>query len=86
MAEFLQNPLTAVFGFMTITWVVSTVMYYWYKMRKAEMEASLKQQMIERGMSADEIVRVLQTRATPDTPTAGDGSQLSETAGKKAGS
>jgi hypothetical protein len=46
-----------------ITAIVSAA---WARVRKieaqaqiAEMEAALKQQMIERGMSADEIVRVL---------------------------
>jgi uncharacterized membrane protein YciS (DUF1049 family) len=33
----------------------------WRKIRIAEMEATLKQQMLDRGMSADEIVRVLST-------------------------
>lgn len=31
----------------------------WRKIRIAEMEATLKQQMLDRGMTADEIVRVL---------------------------
>ena len=31
----------------------------WRKIRVAEMEATLKQQMLDRGMTADEIVRVL---------------------------
>jgi hypothetical protein len=33
------------------------------KARLAELEASLKQEMLHRGMSADEIVRVLQARS-----------------------
>lgn len=33
----------------------------WRKVRIAEMELSLKSQMIERGMSAEEIERVLRT-------------------------
>lgn len=35
----------------------------WRKVRIAEMEATLKQQMLDRGMSADEIAMVLD--ATP---------------------
>ena len=32
----------------------------WRKVRIAEMEAALKQQMLDRGMPSDEIVRVLE--------------------------
>ena len=32
---------------------------YWYKARRAEMESTLKQSMIDAGYRADEIVRVL---------------------------
>ena len=62
MSELLRNvnPVFFVFAFLTITTVVSSVGYYWHKVRKAELEASLKQEMIERGMSADEIKQVIQ--------------------------
>ncbi len=40
--------------------VVPALSYYWWKVRKAELEASLKHEMIQRGMAADEIERVLQ--------------------------
>jgi hypothetical protein len=40
----------------------------WKKVRIAEMEATLKQQMIDRGMSADEIVRVLSASAGKSPP------------------
>lgn len=36
--------------------------HYWYKTRKAESENELKQSMVQRGMSADEIERVMATR------------------------
>jgi hypothetical protein len=32
---------------------------YWYKTRRAELESSLKQAMIERGMNAQEICAVI---------------------------
>ena len=62
MSELLQNvnPVFFVFGWLTITTVVSSVAYYWHKVRKAELEASLKQEMIQRGMSADEIKQVIE--------------------------
>jgi hypothetical protein len=64
MTELLQNPLLIIFGSLTITSVVSTAAYYWHKTQKAELEASLKLEMIQRGMSADEIERVLQATAS----------------------
>jgi hypothetical protein len=33
---------------------------YWYKIRKAELQARLKQDMLDRGMSVDEIRDVLE--------------------------
>ena len=40
--------------------VVSVVgINQWRRLRQAEMETALKQQMLERGMSADEIAQVL---------------------------
>jgi len=33
---------------------------HWRKVRQAEIDAALKQEMIQRGMSADEITRILQ--------------------------
>jgi hypothetical protein len=43
--------------------IVPSVAYYLYKLRKAELDSGLKQTMLDRGMSVDEIERVL--RATP---------------------
>jgi hypothetical protein len=39
--------------------IVAIVAYHFRASKKAEMEARLKQDMIARGMSADEIERVL---------------------------
>ena len=59
-----------VFWVGVLTTVISTVgMIQWRKYRQAKMDAALarrvldlKQQMVERGMSADEIERVLSTQ------------------------
>lgn len=48
--------------------IVSSVLQHMRKSRVAEMEASLKAQMIERGMSAEEIERVLRARTTSSCP------------------
>ena len=39
--------------------VVPWVAYYWWKIRQSELDASLKQEMLQRGMSAEEIQLVL---------------------------
>jgi hypothetical protein len=62
--EVLQNPLVIIFGSVTIMAGLPTLAHYWYKARKAELEASLKHEMLQRGMSADEICQVLE--ATSD--------------------
>jgi hypothetical protein len=59
--ELLHNPVFIVFAFLTITSVVSTLAFYWHKVRRAEFEASLKQQMIDRGMTAEEIRIVIES-------------------------
>jgi hypothetical protein len=44
---------------------------YWYKARRAEMELSLKQSMIERGMTAQQICAVIEAgeeRKPPEPP------------------
>ncbi len=52
-----------VLSLMLIAGVVVWLSLQWRLHRRSEMEAALKQQMLDRGMSADEIVRVIQ--ATP---------------------
>lgn len=37
---------------------------YWYKIERAKTDNRLKQQMLERGMSADEIERVLSAKSS----------------------
>jgi hypothetical protein len=44
----------------TIGVVIPFVAHYWYRLRRAEMELSLKQAMVERGMSAAEICAVVE--------------------------
>jgi len=50
-------PITAI--------IFGTLTHYWRRSRQAELDASLKQQMLERGMSADEIVQVLEAKSEP---------------------
>ncbi|MBX9584910.1 MAG: hypothetical protein K2X87_31785 [Gemmataceae bacterium] len=52
--------VTTVFGAPLVWFVVDTIASNWRQVRVAEQNAHLKQQMVERGYSADEIVRVLE--------------------------
>jgi hypothetical protein len=47
------------FGFLTLVIIVPSLAGVWYKTRVKEWETSLKQTMLERGMSAEEIRTVL---------------------------
>jgi hypothetical protein len=53
-------PIVAILG-----WVVTTWMSNWRKVRVSEHLAALKQTMIERGLSADEIERVINAGLPP---------------------
>ena len=71
MSEFFHSLpgilfITFIFGGWVITGVVSSIMSNWRKAREAEQIAALKQSLVERGMSADDIVRVLNAGVRPD--------------------
>jgi hypothetical protein len=59
MAQVLTNPLFIIFAAITLISVVPTIAHYWYKARQAEIDANLKHEMLQRGMSAEDIERVL---------------------------
>jgi hypothetical protein len=59
MFQLLSNPVFTVFASITLMTVVPIIGHYWYKVRQAEIEASLKHDMLQRGMSAEDIERVL---------------------------
>jgi hypothetical protein len=48
------------FFFPGVTLVAIIGIFQWRKIEQRRMEAALKQEMLERGMSADEIVRVIE--------------------------
>lgn len=58
--DWLSEPIVIIFLWLTITSVVGSIAHYWHKVRRDELELALKQEMVQRGMSADEIVKVLQ--------------------------
>jgi hypothetical protein len=67
MQELLTNPYFSVaclVALIPITGIVfGTVTHAWQRVRRAEIEAALKHEMIERGMSADEIRQILEASA-----------------------
>lgn len=46
--------------------IVSVVCYYWHKISKDTSDNELKRSMVERGMSADEIERIMSARSPSD--------------------
>ena len=61
---FLSNPMTIFWGAIVIISVVPTLAVFWHKTRKAEMDADLKMRMLEMGMSATDIERVLKAESS----------------------
>jgi hypothetical protein len=59
MTDLLQNPMFIIWTGITLICVVPSLAYYWAKIRKAELDAALKREMLQRGMLAEEIERVL---------------------------
>jgi hypothetical protein len=56
----IDSPFVFVLGILVVTVCVPILGHYWYAIRKAEVDASLKHEMLQRGMSAEEIALVLE--------------------------
>jgi hypothetical protein len=65
MNHFLDNPMFLVFAWLTITSVVATVAGVWQKVRRAQLNTTLKEEMLERGLSVEEMERVLRPAGQP---------------------
>jgi hypothetical protein len=63
MTELLHNALFLSLAAGVLIVLGTTLSGCWVRVRKATLEAELKRDMIERGMSADEICRVIQARS-----------------------
>jgi len=57
--------LVVIVGFATLGVFIA---YYWAKVRRAEIDAALKHDMLQRGMGAEDIERVLRASAAPAEP------------------
>ena len=60
---FLSNPVSIFWIAIVLISVVPSITYYRHKTRKAEMDADLKMRMLEMGMSATDIERVLKAES-----------------------
>jgi hypothetical protein len=67
LTTLLNNPIAVLFLGMSLSWIASTLGHYWHKVRKLELEVSLKLEMVQRGMSAEEICKVLESRPSSRT-------------------
>ncbi len=54
-----------VFGAPFLWLIVTAVARYWHKVRIAEQSVLLKREMIERGYTAEEIIRVIEAGGSP---------------------
>jgi hypothetical protein len=57
-----------VVGIPCLGWIITSIMHSWQKVRVSEHLAALKQSMIERGMSAQDIERVIKAGAPAQEP------------------
>ena len=63
MTELLTQPLFLSLAAGVLIVLGTTLSGCWLRAKKATLDADLKREMIERGMSADEICQVIQSRA-----------------------
>lgn len=61
--------VSVVFGAPLVWYLANTFVTNWRQVKIAEQAALLKREMIERGYSADEIVRVIEVGAEPEKST-----------------
>lgn len=59
MQALFTSPIAVFWLAIVIISIVPIVCSFWYKAKKAEMDAQLKATMLEMGMSADDIERIL---------------------------
>jgi hypothetical protein len=75
METFLANDgayVAIAFAAIAIPAAAAVVAYFWFRLRREEMLNALKHEMVERGMSADEIRTVIEASASDTTTVAED--------------
>jgi hypothetical protein len=56
---FFNHPSAVFWTAIALMAIVPSIAHYWWRIRQSEIDASLKQEMLQRGMSAEEIQMVL---------------------------
>jgi hypothetical protein len=64
MQEYLASPFLFVLGILVLTVAVPVITHHWFRVRRLEMETALKQDMLQRGMTAEEIKMVMEASST----------------------
>jgi hypothetical protein len=75
METFFANDgayIVLTFAALSIPAAAALVAYFWYKLRRDEMLASLKRELSDRGMSAEEIRAVIEAAPHGSTDVAQD--------------
>lgn len=63
MTQLLLNPVFVSISAGVLICLGGSFIHHWSKVRRTTIEAELKREMIERGMSADEICRVIESKS-----------------------
>ena len=75
MQTFFANDgayIVLTFAALSIPMAAATVAYFWYKLRRDEMLTSLKRDLTDRGMTAEEIRAVIEAAPHGSTDVAQD--------------
>jgi hypothetical protein len=75
MLDLLQNFWFMLFAWLIIITVVGTVTQAWQRVRRADREAALKETMLQRGLSIDEIERLLRASSKPQEDAAAESAE-----------
>jgi hypothetical protein len=71
LTAFFKSDIAIIFTGIVLLTAIPCGLTYWYKARKSAMDADLKMKMLEMGMSAADIERVLLAESSPDPETLG---------------
>ena len=66
LASFFDSPFSIPIVAICVSIGVPIIAHCWFELRKHESDNELKRSMIERGMSAEEIERVLAAKSSED--------------------
>lgn len=57
--------LVLIFGGGMVVGLVGIIAYHWRRLRQTEIETEMKREMLNRGMSAEDVERVIKASASP---------------------